>query len=51
MTTTILYGRASTKNISLSEALEKCKGTLANAVAILYSPSFCKFAKFENGTL
>lgn len=51
MTTTILYGRASKSNISLLEALEKCKGILAGAVAIIYSPSFCKFAKFENGKL
>jgi CRISPR-associated protein (TIGR03984 family) len=48
---TKLYGRASANNISLSEALEKCKGELADAVAILYSPSFCKFAKFDNGNL
>jgi CRISPR-associated protein (TIGR03984 family) len=48
---TTLYGRTSKINISLSEALEKCKSELTDAVAILYSPSFCKFAKFENGTL
>jgi CRISPR-associated protein (TIGR03984 family) len=48
---TTLYGRESKSNISLAEALEKCKVILANAVAILYSPSFCKFAKFENGKL
>jgi CRISPR-associated protein (TIGR03984 family) len=46
-----LHGRASKINISLSEALAKYKTELTDAVAILYSPSFCKFAKFENGTL
>lgn len=51
MTTTTLYGRTSKSNISLLGALGKCKGTLADSVAILYSPSFCKFAKFENGKL
>lgn len=48
---TILYGRTSKENISLEEALKQCANFLEDSVALVYAPSFCKFAKFENGGL
>lgn len=47
-----LYGRCTTTNITLKSALEKCASALSNAVAIIYSPTCCQFAKVqENGNL
>ncbi|MBE9055642.1 CRISPR-associated protein Csx19 [Sphaerospermopsis sp. LEGE 08334] len=47
-----LYGRCTQKNITLNSALEKCASALSNAVAIIYSPTSCQFAKVqENGHL
>jgi len=48
---TTLYGRTSKENISLEEALKQCAIFLEDSVALVYAPSFCKFAKFENGGL
>ncbi len=48
---TTLYGRASKENISLKEALKQCAVFLEDSVALVYAPSFCTFAKFENGGL
>lgn len=48
---TTLYGRASKENISLKEALKQCAVFLEDAVALVYAPSFCTFAKFENDNL
>lgn len=48
---TTLYGRASKENISLEAALNQCAVLLKDSVALVYAPSFCKFAKFENGGL
>jgi len=45
---TTLYGRTSKENISLEEALKQCAIFLEDSVALVYAPSFCKFAKFEN---
>jgi CRISPR-associated protein (TIGR03984 family) len=44
-----LYGSTS-RNITLSEAMKTCMDKLSNPsewVAILYSPSFCQFAKVQ----
>ncbi|HLO88055.1 MAG TPA: CRISPR-associated protein Csx19 [Nostocaceae cyanobacterium] len=47
-----LYGRCTKENITLKSALEKCASALSKAVAIIYSPTFCQFAKVdENGNL
>ena len=45
----ILYGRTSS-NITLQDALSQCAEALSNgsdAVALLYSPTFCQFAKVQ----
>jgi len=49
---TILYGRSS-DDITLQDALVKCLGALGSgAIALLYSPSKCQFAKLQqNATL
>lgn len=47
---TILYGRTSNKNITLQEALRCCSTPLnqgSHAIAILYSPNQCQFAKLQ----
>ena len=47
-----LYGRCTTTNITLKSALEKSASALSHAVAIIYSPTCCQFAKVqENGNL
>lgn len=47
-----LYGRYTKENITLKSALEKCKTALTEAVAIIYSPKCCQFAKVDqNGNL
>jgi len=46
-----LYGRASKEIITFEDALKQCTIFLEEAVALVYAPSFCKFAKFENGGL
>ncbi len=48
---TTLYGRTSKENISLEDALKQCAIFLEESVALVYAPSFCTFAKFENGGL
>lgn len=48
---TTLYGRASKESITLKDALKQCAIFLEDSVALVYAPSFCKFAKFENGGL
>jgi CRISPR-associated protein (TIGR03984 family) len=52
----ILHGRRSKENISLKDAIAKCKehfnaSSDKTAIALLYSPSACKFAKLVNGIL
>lgn len=47
-----LYGRCTTTNITLKSALSNCATALSEAVAIIYSPTCCQFAKVqENGDL
>lgn len=51
---TILYGRTSNQHITLHEALRSCITPLnqgSHAVALLYSPNQCQFAKLQNTTL
>lgn len=42
-----LYGRCTKDNIDLKSALEKCQTELFEAVAIIYSPISCQFAKLD----
>lgn len=47
-----LYGRCTTTNITLKSALSNCATALSEAVAIIYSPTSCQFAKVDqNGDL
>jgi CRISPR-associated protein (TIGR03984 family) len=47
-----LYGRCTKDNIDLKSALVKCQKELSEAVAIIYSPISCQFAKLDqNGNL
>ncbi|MEA5619866.1 CRISPR-associated protein Csx19 [Cronbergia sp. UHCC 0137] len=47
-----LYGRCTTTNITLKSALSNCATALSQAVAIIYSPTYCQFAKVDkNGDL
>jgi CRISPR-associated protein (TIGR03984 family) len=51
---TNLYGRTSNENITLQEALAYCSTPLtqgSSAIALLYSPHQCQFAKLEDTTL
>lgn len=49
-TPTTLYGR-STASIPLEDAIKHCKPVLANAIALLYTPSRCHLAVLsEDGT-
>lgn len=45
----ILYGRAS-ENITLLQALEKCRDVLAEAIALLYAPTHCLFAQVSDAS-
>jgi CRISPR-associated protein (TIGR03984 family) len=42
-----LYSYLSTNTIPLTEALQTYAHVLENGIALLYSPQFCKFSKFE----